>query len=184
MEKTPRSNFLEEKYRIFETSEISILTKTYDDIFSDFDPRHYSQRSLSEDFLSEAKRACCDKNGGLQLRFLVPHGQRSTDKEIIIKKRLHDHFRRHHEMIESEKKKTRKKGLMLTFLGIAMLLLATYIQPTEAQNFFTRLLFVALEPTSWFVAWYGLDRIFSIRHNPDADFYRKMSKCEILFFSY
>ena len=45
----------EEKQKILEMSEISLILDTYDDMFSSFDPRPYSQRALSEDFLSEAK---------------------------------------------------------------------------------------------------------------------------------
>lgn len=47
---------IEETEKILEMSEISIWLDNYDDIFSDFDPRPYSQRSLSDDFLAEAKK--------------------------------------------------------------------------------------------------------------------------------
>ena len=37
--------------------EISFWLDSYDDLFSDFDPRPYAQKGFSEDFLDEAKRA-------------------------------------------------------------------------------------------------------------------------------
>lgn len=187
MPRETHENFMEQKYKLLEMSEISILLKSYDDIFSDFDPRNYSQRSLSEDFLSEAKRACKDKNNDpIQLRFMVPSVMRHVDKENTIKKRLHDHFRRHHDILRQEKRNVLRKGVVLTIIGIFLLLLATLIKPLAETSFFMRLLFVTIEPTSWFICWYGLDRIMEkTRHgNLEYEFYSKMSNCEIMFFSY
>ena len=48
---------------IEETSEIKFAISGYDDIFSDFDARHMSERGLSEDFLSDAIRASAVKEG-------------------------------------------------------------------------------------------------------------------------
>src|SRR5690349_704077 len=41
-------------------SELSIWLDTYDDIFSDFDPRPLNERALSDDFLSEARKMARD----------------------------------------------------------------------------------------------------------------------------
>lgn len=46
---------------IIDKAEISLVLDTYDDIFSDFDPRPYGERALSSDFLDEAKKAARDK---------------------------------------------------------------------------------------------------------------------------
>src|SRR3989339_701864 len=63
----------EEKQSIRHISQVSMWLDGYDDIFSDFDPRPYSQRSLSDDFLSEAKKVSSGKTGDrLELRFLIP----------------------------------------------------------------------------------------------------------------
>ena len=48
-----RESSLVEKQDLLSKGEISILLDTYDDIFSDFDPRPYSQRALSR---SEERR--------------------------------------------------------------------------------------------------------------------------------
>ena len=45
----------------FNSSEIPLWLDNYNDLFSDFDPRHYSNRALSQDFLEELKRASRDK---------------------------------------------------------------------------------------------------------------------------
>src|SRR3989344_8520573 len=74
---------------------ISLILDSYDDIFSDFDPRDYSEKSLSDDFLVECKKAAIDKNDKLELRFLVPKQKRNLIEEVLIKKRLKEHFQKH-----------------------------------------------------------------------------------------
>lgn len=37
-------------------AEISILLRSYNDIFSDFDPSTYIDRTLSDDFINQAKK--------------------------------------------------------------------------------------------------------------------------------
>ena len=41
---------------LLEKTQISLWLDDYADIFSDFDPRPFSQRALSDDFLNEAKK--------------------------------------------------------------------------------------------------------------------------------
>ena len=54
-----------EQTALLKKSEISLSLDNYDDIFSDFDPRPFSQRALSDDFLIEAKKASRDKVSGI-----------------------------------------------------------------------------------------------------------------------
>ena len=85
-----------QKRKLLEESEISLIINSYDDIFSDFDPRPYTQRSLSVDMLDELKRASRDKaSGQTELKFLIPKDLRKESDEIQIKKRLREHFKRH-----------------------------------------------------------------------------------------
>lgn len=177
----------EEKQKLLELSEVSILLDTYDDIFSDFDPRPYSQRSLSDDFLREAGKASKDKNPDkLELRLLLPNLQRDQKNEVIIKKRLHDHFTKHAHLLQMEISDIRKKSIVLAFFGISMMFAATYIGAMEPGSFATHFLFVVLEPAGWFTTWFALDRVFyaTEKKKPDFNFYKKMSKCEITFSSY
>ena len=89
--------------KLKEMFNISLLLDTYDDIFSDFDPRSYSQRALSDDFLLEAKKASRDKvSGKIELNFLVPAAARDIKQEAIIKKRLREHFRKHYDVMHDE----------------------------------------------------------------------------------
>lgn len=175
----------EDTQKLLEMSEISIWLDSYDDIFSDFDPRPYSHRSLSDDFLSETKKASRDKAGKLELRLLVAEDKRDSKNEAIIKKRLHEHFNKHANQLRKEIKNTRNKSIVAALLGILMMLVAAYIN-SFADTFTTRFLFVLLEPAGWFSVWFALDKLFYTTElkKTEYGFYHKMSKCGIIFSSY
>ena len=177
----------ENKEKILRMSEISLWLDDYDDIFSDFDPRYYSQRSLSDDFLSEAKKASRDKDPDkLELRLLISEQKRDSKNEAIIKKRLHEHFNKHAHLLGKEIKNTQNKSILAAFSGLIMMLAATYIKSSAPDAFIVRFLFVLLEPAGWFVTWFALDKLFYAAEVKKAEygFYEKMSKCEIIFSSY
>jgi hypothetical protein len=177
----------DEKLRLLQLSEISLWLDGYDDIFSDFDPRPYSERALSDDFLMESKKAAREKTTGtIDLKFLIPSALRDTKLEEVIRKRLHEHFRKHHRMLENEVRAIRRSGVLTAFLGFGMMMVSTYLRSTESADLISQFMFVVLEPGGWFVTWFGLDQIFyaSRQKKPDLEFYSKMSKCEIHFLPY
>ena len=77
-EKSPTSAWYKglsekDKQEAKQLSQISMWMDSYDDIFSDFDPRPSSQRSISDDFLIESRRAAKDKvTGTFELKLLIP----------------------------------------------------------------------------------------------------------------
>lgn len=82
--------------RVLMQKNISLILDSYDDIFSDFDPRPYSEKALSDDFLSECRKASRDKKDDeVELRLLVPAQKREINDETKIKRRLKDHFQKH-----------------------------------------------------------------------------------------
>lgn len=173
---------------LLEQSEISLLLDTYDDIFSDFDPRPYSERALSDDFLLEAKKASKDKESGkVELEFLIPKHLKNTNQEYLIKKRLRAHFKKHHTMLIQEKKAILKEGIIFTVAGILLMIVATYILSSNLQKTFaTSFIIILLEPGGWFLFWTGLDKIVleSKKFKPDIEFYEKMSRAKMHFLSY
>ena len=177
-----------ETQRLLQLSKISLLLDSYDDIFSDFDPRAYSQRALSDDFLSEAKRASRDRaSGTIELRFLVPVTIRNPNNELIIKKRLREHFRKHYALIKNEIDTVIKQGITFIISGILIMLITTFILLRQNQrNFLMSFFVVLLEPAGWFLFWEGLELIIfkSKIKKPDLDFNEKMAKCEMTFLSY
>ncbi len=174
--------------KLKEMFNISLMLDTYDDIFSDFDPRHYSQRALSDDFLLEAKKASRDKvSGKIELNFIIPTAARDIKQEAIIKKRLREHFRKHYGTIHDEYVGVIRQGIYFILSGILIMLATSFILFNhQDKNIFFSFLIILLEPGGWFLFWTGLDiLLFRAKlKKPDMDFYEKMSKCEISFMVY
>lgn len=174
----------ENERRLMDTSEIVLRMGGYDDIFSDFDPRHYSKRALSDDFLFEAHKASTDKNpGNVELRLLFPKGAKDAETENIIKKRLHAHFARHYNMLAEEKSRILRHGFYAAAIGAFLLAFSTYLSIPIPQTILSHILYVLMQPAGWFISWYGLDEIFysSKKINADLAFYEKMHRSKIVF---
>jgi hypothetical protein len=177
----------EEKEKLLEMSEISILINDYEYIFSDFDPRPYSKKSISDDFIIAAKKASIGKNGEtLELKFLIPKSNRNIEIESVIKKRLHEHFKKHHTILDNEVKNIKKKGITMTITGFLLMIIAAYLRTIEGTNLFLKFITVIIEPAGWFTTWLGLDEIFysTKEKKEDHEFYSKMAKCRISFYSF
>jgi len=174
--------------KLMKLSEISLTINSYEDIFSIFDPRPYSERSLSVDFIDEAKRASRDKNDiGLQLTLLVPKKKRNERNELTIKNRMKEHFRRHYHINAKEKQESIQLGMKMFFLGILFMVTATYfLYKLGSENLLASIVIVILEPAGWFTFWEGLDQIIfeSKKHDPEMEFNRKMESAEIKFVGY
>lgn len=165
---------------------ISLILDNYEDIFSDFDPRPYTERAMSDDFLAECKRAVRDKTTkeGIELRLLVPDKLRKPAEEAKIKKRLKDHFQKHYNTKQKEQKTERKHGMLWFLAGVTLITASAMFY--DKEGFLFSLIVVVLEPAGWFTTWSGLDKLFSkmLNKQPDIDFYEKMAKVEIKFHSY
>ena len=170
--------------RRFKEGNISLILDNYDDIFSDFDPRPYTVRALSDDFLNECKKAIADKGNQIELRFLLPKKERNKDDEQGIKKRLRHHFQKHYFEKHREIRKIRTNGILWFFLGAIIMSAGTFLY--KMQGFFFNFLFILAEPSGWFFFWEGLGKIFitSKTKLPDYIFYKKMSNAEIIFSDY
>ncbi|MBN2251110.1 MAG: hypothetical protein JW724_03435 [Candidatus Altiarchaeota archaeon] len=176
-----------EKEELLRMSRISLILDSYDDIFSDFDPRPYSQRLLSDDFLSEARKEVKEKKTGeIELDFLIPSDKRSEEDERVIKKRLHEYFRKHYKSLQEEMSRIRRNSLIAIVLGMCLMVAATYVSTYGAGDFTYNLLLVLLEPGGWFITWYALDQLFynARQKKADLEFHKKMSRCEINFTAY
>ncbi|MBN2142259.1 hypothetical protein JW711_02925 [Candidatus Woesearchaeota archaeon] len=171
---------------IISKSSISLSLDRYDDIFSDFDPRSYSERALSDDFLSEAKKVTREKKDNFELELLIPEGVRQTASEAKIKKRLKDHFKKHADMLKAEQKKVKQRGLMVVLIGFILMLAASFLYDLDHPLFALTFLRTMIEPAGWFMVWYGLDQVFYTggQHKSEIEFNEKMSKASIRFTSY
>ena len=175
-----------EKKDLLRKGEVSLWIDNYEDIFSDFDPRPYSQRSLSDDFLTEAKKmARGAKEGTMQLRFLVPRSLRKSAHEQLIRKRLHEHFTYHHARLVRETKGNVRNGILLAILGFALMAVAAFLAH-QYDTLWAIIIIVLFEPAGWFTVWYGFEKIFYTAKEKagDLEFYERMSKASIVFESY
>ncbi len=179
----------EERDRLRQLSQLSLWLDGYDDLFSDFDPRNYSQRALSDDFLSEAKKMVREKRSGkIELNLIVPLDKRSLHNEGIIKKRLREHFKKQYEDLRKQKFKTLKEASIFIAVGIIVMITATllFLQEEATRGFSISFLIILLEPAGWFLFWEGLNlMIFDAkRNNQSIEFNKKLASCEISFSSY
>jgi hypothetical protein len=184
-----KSEFQEEKLKeeLLSKSEIALWLDSYDDIFSDFDPRPFSQRAVSVDFLDEAKRASREKvSGQIEIRFLIPKDLRKESEENQIKKRLKEHFKKHADQLKGENKKTLVRSISFIIFGFAMLIFAAFVASWEKSGFFYAAIVVFLEPAGWFTFWFSLEQLFERfkEKMPELSFYERMTKAEISFVSY
>jgi hypothetical protein len=167
------------------TEDIPLILDSYDDIFSDFDPRPYSEKALSGDFLLECKKASADKRGKIKLRLFVPKQKRSSIDEIKIKKRLKEHFCKHLAEKKRQIIKIKLNGFNWFISGCLMLLLATVLLKHFGSFWFNLIITITI-PSGWFFLWEGLGKIFITAKEKidDYDFNKKMSNALIYFINY
>ena len=166
--------------------QISIWLDDYEDIFSDFDPRPYADRALSDDFIAEVKKVSREEDFVVtQMNLLVPEKLRKQDVEAIIIKRVHAYFRKNYAHLYRRTRINRLKGVFILLSGIIMMFLASYISGME-HSYYTNLMFVLFEPAGWFFVWTGLDMLFflSRRMKEDLEFFTKMAKTKVSFNSF
>lgn len=170
---------------------ITLDLDTYDDIFSDFDPRPYSNRAISEDFMRECRRAVRNKEGELTMRLLLPAALRDMREEARIRHRLEKYFEKHREMKQEELNAVRARGWTWIGIGAACMALGAFLYTRESSGFFGlsgatflyHLILVAIEPASWFLVWEGLNTVLrGVRdHERELAFYRKMVRARVEF---
>ncbi len=168
------------------SSEISIITSDYGDIFSDFDPRPFSVRELSVDFIDEVRRASRQKASSVELKLMVPKARRRPQDEEVIRRRISAYFKGGLHHVHTELNRMRNRSLWYIAAGMVLMLLATYVSSLGSQSFISKFLFVFFEPAGWFIFWTGLDIMFvkMAEKNEDHEFYRKLASCRISFVSY
>ena len=166
-----------------ERYEIRMQLEKYNDIFSDFDSRSYSEKALSDDFLAEAKKASFDRPEEIDILFFLPKTKRDNKIEATIKKRLLAHFKHHHFILQKENKGIVRMGVLFLIVGVILMLLATYFLFQYEHNILASFGIILFEPASWFLFWEGLNLIIFTSKNkkPELDFYEKMSRTRIFF---
>jgi hypothetical protein len=174
-----------EEAELIDNWNISLMLDTYDDIFSDFDPRHFSERAISHDFLQECRRASIEKvSKGLEIRLMMPEKLRDPISEGIIHERLHKHFQKHYRDKLEQKRRIKREGAIWTGAGMVSMVFAGVL--TAAGGFWNNILLVLFEPAGWFLVWTGFEMLLKdVRSKvPDLEFYSKMASADFKFLSY
>jgi len=192
---TQRSENMEAKKEELKEEElkqgnISLILEDYNDIFSDFDPREYHERTLSDDFLLECRKAARGKTETLlELRLLIPEKKRDKNIEANIKKRIKTYYQHRHAEIVKETKKIRHEGANWVIIGAAFMLTGAvlYTKFPDSHDFLFNLILVIIEPGGWFSMWTGLDKLFMIGESEkkqEVAFLSKLEHMEINFYGF
>lgn len=169
------------------TQTVTLWIDSYSDIFSDFDPRPFSDRMISDDFLAQFQRASREVKGDIAvLRLLVPEGTQKEEHERVIKKRLHSFFLAMFRQISDELRVVRTRGVYFIIAGIVLMLITSYISYLKLSGFHINVLLVLFEPGSWFLFWTGLESLTATSRSrkKEISFYNKLSNTHIEFSSY
>ncbi len=171
--------------RIKDIKEISIAIDTWDDIFSDFDPRPLNERALSEDFMAELKKRYRETRRGTFLVVIyAPIVLKDEKSEATVIQRLKVHFRHRYLQRQREINRIRTRGVAFVTVGVCFLgflTLATY------RKFFSELtieiLGIILMPLGWFGIWEGFSKIVytSPAFIQEEMLFKKLSRAQYQF---
>ena len=165
-------------------SEIKIWLDSYDDMFSDFDPKPYEIRTVSDDFITQTRKVSKDQFGkSVILNLELPESKRKKEEEHNIAKNLSNYFNTRFQQLSEEKRKRTNKGAILTISGSFLMVIAGYISFVKPDLFFIHLLLILSEPAGWFMLWMGLDNLFynTGKQKKEMIFYSKMASASIEF---
>lgn len=165
--------------------EIAIVIDTWDDVFSDFDPRPLSERMVSADFIDELRKRYKEtRSGDFRITIYSPVALKSADSERIVTKRLKQHFKQ--KFLQKKKILTfiRVRGMIFVLIGIcslSFLTLATYYKFLHELTI--QMLSIILMPLGWFGLWEGFSKIIdtspAVIH--DEKLFEKLSKARYDF---
>ncbi|MDQ3048673.1 MAG: hypothetical protein M3R27_14080 [Bacteroidota bacterium] len=175
------------KKTMLELAGVSVLLDSYDDIFSSFDPSDYDQKTLSDDFITQAQNILKSKSEHkMVLNLLLPEKKRDKEIEKVIVKRLHSYFQDIYQQMKLDLKKRNQRGWILSTIGVLIMAVASYISFIKPNSYPVHFLLVICEPAGWFLLWAGLDYLVwsSKETKKDLAFNLRMSESEIKFNTY
>lgn len=166
---------------------ITLWIDSYSDIFSDFDPRPFSERAVSDDFIMQVKRVSRESSVKVNiLKLLVPEGTQKDEYEKVIRKRLQSYFQNIALHLKEESTRIMRKGFVFAAFGILLMVMATYISFLQLSGFTFKLLLALFEPGGWFLLWTGLDLMISDSWSKKSEksFFDRFENVHVEFSSY
>src|SRR3989338_2767113 len=141
--------------------EIAIVIDTWDDIFSDFDPRPLSDRMVSSDFINELRKCYKETRlGDFRITIYASPSLKHAETERIVNKRLKQHFRQKFLQKKKILVYIRVRGIIFVITGIcslSYLTLATYYK--FLHELAIQLFGIILMPLGWFGLWEGFSKL-------------------------
>ncbi len=147
--------------RVQDLREIGVVIDTWDDVFSDFDPRPLGERTVSGDFIDELKKRYKEtQSGDFIITIYAPILLKNEESERMVINRLRKHFR--YKFLQKKKVITiiRIRGLIFVIVGIcslSFLTLATYFK--FISELALHIISIILMPLGWFGIWEGLSKL-------------------------
>jgi len=160
--------------------DIVIALETYDDLFSDFDIRNFSERTISKDFLDEMnlRMSKLDSIDQLRVVFVIPNAHRAKSQEIIILNRIRKFFQYRYTRYCQKDKRIKVRSGVYVLIGLLLLVFANFI-----YNFVPVVFKDFLLIPSWYFIWSGLDQYLSTREGVTRKkrYYGILSNAELEF---
>ncbi|MFH1995794.1 MAG: hypothetical protein ABIJ27_02210 [Candidatus Omnitrophota bacterium] len=147
--------------RIKDIKEISLAIDSWDDVFSDFDPRPLSERALSEDFIAELrKRYRESRRGTFLITMFAPIAMKDEKTVKSVIQRLKSHFKHRALQSRSQIAGIRARGVIFVAAGILSLGFLTLITYYKSFSVLAiELSGIVLMPLGWFGVWEGFSKI-------------------------
>jgi len=171
--------------RIKDIKEIDIAIDTWDDIFSDFDPRPLNERTLSEDFIFELRKRYREtRKGDFIIIIYAPISLKDAKSESMVIQRLKKHFKHRYLQRQKEINRIRIRGVIFVLLGICFL---TFLTLAAYFKMFSQLaidtLGIVVMPLGWFGIWEGFSKIVdtSPKYLQEEMLFSKLSKAQYRF---
>jgi len=165
------------------TKGIYLWLDSYDDIYSDFDSRHYQSRKISEDFVAELRFEIKNLPDSPNMILFLTARKRKKSLELVIAPSLHSFFTSQFKWHRDLCQQKLTKGLLLLIIGVMVMLLNSWLIYGAPVSFLFVCIKVLLEPAGWFLLWAGLDFLFYdfSDFRKTRDFYSILSRMKIYF---
>jgi hypothetical protein len=164
--------------------ELSLWLDYYDDIYSDFDSRHYLKRRVSEDFLHELRMAKKTKKEKVtDIFLLLPQDKRAEEAERVIAKSLVDFFKNQYQYNHDKYRKKLNQGILMIVVGLLIMMLNSYLNFKNIHSLLISVIKTVLDPAGWFLLWFGFDFIFYdlVEVKKERAFFAELSEVNIHF---
>ncbi len=163
---------------------LKLWLDSYDDIYSDFDSRHFQKRRISEDFLAELRNELkFNKSFTENIVLLLPPKQRNETAEKIIASSLQSYFEKKYIYHQLECNKRLHIGIILFVTGFVVMLLNAAFSMHLKDTFGSLFVRILLEPAGWFLLWAAFDFLYYDfkKLKAERNIFKKLSQSTISF---